>query len=57
MEFIQNFLGNYTPTIIKATDGNVWFLIPDMFYIFKALLLLIIALYTVKSIFTLIKIY
>lgn len=57
MEFIINFLGEFTPTIIKASEGNVWFFVPDMFWIFKALLLLIIALYTVKSIFTLMRMY
>lgn len=57
MEFITNFLGEFTPTIIKADGGNVWFLVPDMFWIFKAVLLLLIAVYTVKSIFTLLRIY
>lgn len=57
MEFIESFLGEFSPTIMKAVDGNVWFFVPDMFWIFKAILLLIIAIYTVKSIFTLMRIY
>lgn len=57
MEFLNSFLGDFTPTIMKATDGQVWFFVPDMFWIFKAILLLIIAIYTVKSIFTLMRLY
>lgn len=57
MEFLKEFLGIYTPIIMKANDGNVWFMVPDFFWLFKAFLLLIIALYTVKSIFTLVKLY
>lgn len=57
MEFLKEFLGVYTPIIMKANDGNVWFMVPDFFWLFKAFLLLIIALYTVKSIFTLVKLY